>query len=60
MKHPWFSCIKSWDSLLAKEVTPPFIPKLENALDLRYFDPSFTQMNFKNEDINQNSMSSPA
>ena len=42
MKHPWFSSIKSWDSLLAKEVPPPFIPKLENALDLRYFDPSFT------------------
>ena len=52
------SSINSWDSLLAKEVLPPFIPKLENALDLRYFDPSFTQMNFNEENTFENSMSS--
>ena len=39
--HPFFSPI-DWDSLIEKKIKPPFIPKLKNDTDLRYFDTMFT------------------
>lgn len=36
--HAWFSGMK-WDALLAKDVKPPFVPKLNGELDLQNFDP---------------------
>ena len=39
--HPFFSVI-DWDSLIEKKIKPPFIPKLKNDVDLRYFDNCFT------------------
>ena len=39
--HPYFKDI-DWDKYYRKEVKPPFIPKLKNDTDLRYFDKAFT------------------
>ena len=39
--HPFFQGI-DWDLLEAKKIKPPFIPKLKNDTDLRYFDNMFT------------------
>ena len=44
--HPYFKDV-DWDKYYKKEVKPPFIPKLKNDEDLRYFDKSFTD-----EDVN--------
>ena len=40
-KHPFFSNI-NWDDAKKKKLKPPFIPKLKNDTDLRYFDTMFT------------------
>ena len=40
--HPFFSEI-DWDKALEKKLKPPFIPKLKNDTDLRYFDTMFTE-----------------
>ncbi|XP_078143142.1 serine/threonine-protein kinase Sgk2b [Centroberyx gerrardi] len=39
--HPFFESI-NWDDLLARRVTPPFIPKVTGPCDVRYIDPEFT------------------
>ncbi|KAF7669701.1 hypothetical protein LDENG_00147180 [Lucifuga dentata] len=39
--HPFFASI-NWDDLLAKKVTPPFIPKVTSPYDVRYIDSEFT------------------
>jgi serine/threonine protein kinase len=44
--HPYFKDV-DWDKYSRREVKPPFIPKLKNDMDLRYFDKAFT-----NESVN--------
>ena len=39
--HPFFSGF-NFDALLAKKLTPPFIPKLSGKLDVGNFDEEFT------------------
>ena len=39
--HPYFKDV-DWNKYLKKEITPPFVPKLKNDQDLRYFDKAFT------------------
>ncbi|XP_054160714.1 protein kinase C iota type-like [Oppia nitens] len=39
--HPFFRTI-DWEALEAKQVTPPYKPKLETDRDLEHFDPQFT------------------
>uniref|UniRef100_A0A665W5P4 Serine/threonine-protein kinase Sgk1-like n=1 Tax=Echeneis naucrates TaxID=173247 RepID=A0A665W5P4_ECHNA len=41
--HPFFSPI-NWDDLMAKKITPPFIPSVTGPTDLRHFDPEFTHL----------------
>ena len=41
MKHDFFKDI-DFDKVLKREYKPPFIPKLDNQEDLRYFDKGFT------------------
>jgi serine/threonine protein kinase len=40
-KHPFFEGI-NWDDVWNKNVMPPFVPELDDELDLRYFDKQFT------------------
>ena len=40
-EHNYFSDV-DWNKYLNKEIEPPFIPKLEGEIDLRYFDKMFT------------------
>ncbi|XP_077576562.1 serine/threonine-protein kinase Sgk2b [Stigmatopora nigra] len=40
-EHPFFASI-SWDGLLAKKVTAPFIPNVTSPCDISYIDPEFT------------------
>lgn len=42
-EHPWFSDI-NWEALAAKEVTPPFIPSINGAIDVSNFDSEFVRM----------------
>ena len=42
MKHDFFKDI-DFDKVLQREYKPPFIPKLDNEEDLRYFDKGFTE-----------------
>ena len=39
--HPFFEGV-DWDLAMEKKIKPPFIPKLKNDTDLRYFDILFT------------------
>ena len=39
--HPFFEGI-DWDSAFEKEIKPPFVPKLKNDTDLKYFESQFT------------------
>ena len=39
--HAFFSCI-DWIALEAKEITPPFKPKLHSSKDVSNFDATFT------------------
>ena len=39
--HPFFNDV-DWDLAIQKKYKPPFIPKLKNDVDLRYFDNCFT------------------
>ena len=39
--HPFFKGV-NWDDAWKKKIKPPFIPKLKNDTDLRYFDTMFT------------------
>ena len=36
-EHPWFNMV-NWQLLLEKRYQPPFVPILQNELDLKYFD----------------------
>ena len=40
-EHQYFIDI-DWNKYLNKEIEPPFVPKLDGDMDLRYFDKSFT------------------
>ena len=40
--HPYFQDV-DWDKYLKKEIKPPYIPKVKNELDLKYFDKIFTE-----------------
>ena len=40
-EHPFFEGV-DWDLAKQKKLKPPFIPKLKNDVDLRYFDNMFT------------------
>ncbi|XP_059194410.1 serine/threonine-protein kinase Sgk2b [Centropristis striata] len=40
-EHAFFTSI-NWDDLLARKVTPPFIPKVTGPCDVSYIDPEFT------------------
>ena len=40
-KHSFFEGI-DWNDIWNKNVTPPFVPELEDEMDLRYFDKKFT------------------
>eukprot|EP00057_Strongylocentrotus_purpuratus_P019024 XP_011673498.1 PREDICTED: RAC-gamma serine/threonine-protein kinase isoform X2 [Strongylocentrotus purpuratus] len=41
MRHPFFATI-NWEDLYERKVRPPFLPKVENETDTRYFDQEFT------------------
>ncbi|XP_061738702.1 STKc_SGK domain-containing protein isoform X2 [Nerophis ophidion] len=41
--HSFFSPI-NWDDLMAKKITPPFIPSVSGPTDLRHFDTEFTHL----------------
>ena len=41
-EHQYFIDI-DWNKYLNKEIEPPFVPKLDGDMDLRYFDKSFTE-----------------
>ena len=49
--HPFFKGI-DFDKVLRKEYKPPFIPKLKDDIDLRYFDENFTKLNIEHEGNN--------
>ena len=40
-KHPFFKGVE-WDKYWNREIKPPFVPDLEDELDLKYFDKMFT------------------
>ncbi|XP_054638622.1 serine/threonine-protein kinase Sgk2b isoform X2 [Dunckerocampus dactyliophorus] len=40
-EHPFFASI-NWDDLLARKVTPPFVPNVTSPSDVSYIDPEFT------------------
>ena len=46
--HPFFNGV-DFDKVLRKEYKPPFIPKLKDDTDLRYFDEDFTKLSVDNE-----------
>ena len=39
--HPYFKGV-DWDKYFNKKIKPPFIPKLDDEFDLKYFDKMFT------------------
>ncbi|XP_017538077.1 STKc_SGK domain-containing protein [Pygocentrus nattereri] len=41
--HSFFSPI-NWDDLMARKITPPFVPSVTGPTDLRHFDPEFTHL----------------
>ena len=45
--HPFFNNI-NWEDAKKKKLKPPFIPKLKNDTDLRYFDTMFTDESISN------------
>lgn len=51
--HPFFKGI-DFDKVLRKEYKPPFIPKLKNDTDLRYFDDTFTQLTVDSDKYSAN------
>lgn len=42
-----------WEKLLAKEITPPFIPPVKDKSDISMIDPMFTREKVTLEDITQ-------
>ena len=53
--HPFFSTI-NWDSILAKQIKPPFSPKLKNEKDTRYIDPEFINSSITDSYTNGDSL----
>ena len=49
--HPFFKGI-DFDKVLRKEYKPPFIPKLKDNTDLRYFDENYTKLNIEHNSNN--------
>lgn len=49
MAHPWFKGI-DWKKLLAKEIPPPFVPKVSDDLDISNIDPTFLKEDVDDED----------
>jgi serum/glucocorticoid-regulated kinase 2 len=41
--HPWFEDV-NWDALLAMKYDAPFVPRINDDVDLQNFDPDFTEM----------------
>jgi hypothetical protein len=41
-RHVWFERV-DWDSILAKRIKPPFVPKIKDDTDVSHFDNDFTQ-----------------
>ena len=41
-KHPFFNNV-DWDKALKKQLKPPFIPKVEDETDIKYFEKSLTE-----------------
>ena len=39
--HKYFENI-NWDDLENKKIKPPFVPNIDNSIDLKYFDKMFT------------------
>ena len=51
--HPFFKGI-DFNKVLRKEYKPPFIPKLKDDTDLRYFDDTFTHLTVENDKLGAN------
>jgi len=47
--HPWFKGI-DWKKLVAKEIPPPFVPKVTGEEDVSNIDPSFLKENVQDEE----------
>jgi len=47
--HPWFKGI-DWKKLMAKEIPPPFVPKVSDDLDISNIDPTFLKEDVDDED----------
>jgi len=41
--HPWFEGV-NWKALFLKQYEAPFVPKINNEVDLSNFDPEFTEI----------------
>ena len=41
MAHPFFETI-DWEKLIARQITPPYVPKLRGETDIRNIDTDFT------------------
>ncbi|ODM23444.1 hypothetical protein SI65_01033 [Aspergillus cristatus] len=52
MAHPFFADV-DWEALCAKQVIPPFKPKLKSDTDTSNFDPEFTNAFDQNAHLNQ-------
>ena len=50
--HPFFSDI-NFDDVLKKKIEPPFKPKVESQIDLKYFDKQFTQIKIDEQSFNE-------
>ena len=46
LAHPWFKDLNI-PEIFQKKMKPPFVPKLDDKLDLKFFDKKFT----KNQEI---------
>ena len=40
--HVFFEAI-NWKDLYDRKVTPPFVPTIDSAVSVKYFDPEFTE-----------------
>ncbi len=40
--HSWFAGV-DWDMITNKQIKPPFKPKLQSSVDVRYIDEAFTK-----------------
>ena len=49
--HPYFDGI-DWEEAKKKNLIPPFVPKIKNELDVKYFDNDFTDIQINNDNDN--------